>query len=152
MPANVLPVFSKGPWSSGVGGVWTNSSTANVKSDGAGTIGTDILKIATAGANGAFLQKIVASLGESTISTASTATVLRVWVSSQTSGATTNANTWLLREIALATQTPSSTVAGVPVEIPLGLPIPANYTILVSMHHVAAASTQWQFWPVGGDY
>jgi D-3-phosphoglycerate dehydrogenase len=45
-----------------------------------------------------------------------------------------------------------TTTATSPVEIPLGFALPAGYTILVSMHHAAAANTSWSFTVIGGDY
>lgn len=151
MAANFNPIFTLSP---NVGsGIWTASLTANVKSDGTGTIATDMVVVFTAGANGSFVQKLRATPNGSTAATATTATVLRVYRSTQTSGATTNANTWRLDEIACPAQTTDqTTIATNYLEIPLGFGMNANETMLISMHHAAAANTNWQFNVIGGNY
>lgn len=133
--------------------VWTSSSTANTKSDGTGTIGTDILLAFTAGSSGSFLEKLRAMIAATVAATASTATVLRIYISTATSGAVTSANTKLYQEIYLPAQTADQSGAQVyPVDIPLNFRLGANETILVSMHHAAAANTVWEFLTFGMDY
>ena len=133
---------------------WLSSTTANTKSDGTGTIGTDNLKAFTADSTyGAFVQKVRLNPQGSTAATATTATVARIYLSSQTTGSTTNTNTFLWAEVACPAQTTDqTTTATSPIEIPLGFALPAGWTILVSMHHAAAANTSWSFTVIGGDY
>lgn len=135
-------------------GVWLPATTANVKSDGSGTIGTDMLLICTADATyGSFVQKVRLNPQAGTAATATTATVARIYISSVTSGATTNANTTLFAEVALAAQTADqTTTATVPIEIPVGLALQAGQTLLFSMHHAAAAATSWGIVTICGDY
>lgn len=134
--------------------VWLPATTANTKSDGTGTIGTDMIKLFTADSTyGAFVQKVRLNPQASAAATATTATVARIYISSITSGATTNADTFLWAEVACPAQTADqTTTATSPIEIPLGFALPAGYTILASMHHAAAASTSWSFTCIGGDY
>lgn len=134
--------------------VWLPATTANTKSDGTGTIGTDILKAFTADSTyGAFVQKVRLNPQASVATTATTATVARIFISSVTSGATTNANTFLWAEVACPAQTADQTTAVTnPIEIPLGFALPAGWVILVSMHAAAAANTSWSFIVIGGDY
>jgi hypothetical protein len=148
MAANNDPIYSK------VGDIQAVAVTAaNTSSQGGGTIGTDIFKAFEADAtNGGYVRELRFNLGESTIATASTATVGRVFVSSVTSGATTSSNTHLIAEVALASQTPSSTVAGVPICIPLNFALPPGYTILVTNHAAPAANTHWKATVFGGKY
>ena len=148
MPGNNDPIWSK------VGDIQAIAVTAaNTSSQGGGTIGTDIFKAFEADAtNGGYVRELRWSLAESTIATASTATVGRVFVSSVTSGTTTSSNTHLIAEVALASQTPSSTLAGVPVVIPLDFALPPGYTILVTNHAAPAANTHWKAVVVGGKY
>src|SRR5262245_61961657 len=84
--------------------------TANTKSDGAGTIGTDIYKVWTAGAvnsgNDVSIEKVRLIPIATVAATATAATVLRVFWSTKTSGATTSADTFLLEEKGAAAQTP----------------------------------------------
>jgi hypothetical protein len=148
MPGNVDPIWSRVGDIQGVG-----VSAANTSSQGGGTIGTDIFKAFEADAtNGGYVREVRWSLGETTIATASTATVGRVFVSSVTSGATTTTNTHLIAEVALASQTPSSTLPGVPIVVPLDFALPPGYTILVTNHAAPAANTQWKAVVFGGKY
>ena len=148
MPGNNDPIWSR------VGAIEAIAVTAaNTSSQGGGTIGTDIFKAFEADAtNGSYVRELRWNLGESTIATASTATVGRVFISSVTSGATTSSNTHLIAEVALASQTPSSTLPGVPVVIPLDFALPPGYTILVTNHAAPAANTHWKAIVFGGDY
>jgi hypothetical protein len=151
MAQNTSPIFVLTP-NIGTATI-TSSTTANTKSDGTGTIATDILKAFTAGSNGAYVSSVRFSPNASVASTATAATTLRVFLSSQTSGATTNLNTWLLQEIAAAAQTADvSTSATYYLEVPINRIIPASYTILVSTHVAANANTTWQAIVFGGDY
>ena len=148
MAANADPAFTR---IGKINGVLVTA--ANTSSQGGGTVGTDIFLAFTADAtNGSFVREARWMLTETTIATASTATVGRVWASSVTSGSTTSSNTHLLQEVALASQTPSSTLAGVPIIIPLGFWLPAGWTILASNHAAPAANTAWKLVVIGGDY
>jgi len=150
MPANTSPVYPLTP-NTPVGKVI--GAAANVKSDGAGTIGTDIMIVFTAGANGSFLESVRFSPFASAAATATTPTTLRLFLSSATSGAVTSANTSLLQEITAGAQTADhSTTATFFFEIPLNKKIQANYTILASAHVINAASTGWMCTAWGGDF
>ena len=153
MPGNIDPIFAKQQNASNVG-IWTSSLTANVKSDGTSTgIATDMVKIFTAGANGAFVQKVRFTPSASTAGTATTASVHRLYLSTIASGATTRTDTFQIAEMAAPAQTADqTTTATVPLEIPLGFAMPASTTLLWSMHHAAAANTSWQAIVFGGDY
>lgn len=133
----------------------TNFTAANVKSDGTGTIGTDLFKAATGDAtNGSYVSRIRIAPVATTAATATTATTLRIYVSSIASGATTpGTNVWLFQEIAAPSQTADHSTTGTNFfEIPLNFVLPASYTILVSTHIVAAANTFWQAVTYGGNY
>ena len=59
--------------------VWLPATTANTKSDGTGTIGTDMIKLFTADSTyGAFVQKVRLNPQAGTAATATTATVARI--------------------------------------------------------------------------
>ena len=148
MPGNATPIFTRVPDIQGVA-----VTTANTSSQGGGTIGTDIFKAFEADAtNGGYVKKLLALLAESTIGTASAATVLRVFISSQSTGAVTSANTHLIAEVTLSTQTPTSTAAAVPVNVPLDMALPPGYTILVAHSVAPAANTHWKHTVIGGKY
>lgn len=149
MAANTVPIF---PLIARVDAV--NITAGNTSSSGAGTIGTDIFLVGSAGADGTMLGRIRFMPFATVAGTATTATVARVFLSTQSSGATTVANTHLVGEIALTSQTAdSSTIPVVPNEIPLGFPIPSGMSILATTHVAPAASTGWKAMFVnGGNY
>lgn len=150
MAANTAPIFGLTP---NYGPV--NVTAALTKSDGtASAIGTDIFKAFTTGAAGSWISKVRFSPGATTANTATTATVGRVYFSTQSSGATTGGtNTWLIAEATLASQTAdSSTAATNPIDIPLNLALPTGYYILVSTHHAPAANSLWEAEVFGTDY
>lgn len=151
MAANTAPIFTDVPV---VGtGIWTSSLTANTKSDGAGTIGTDMVKLFTAGADGAFINKIRLSPAASTAATATTATVARFYISTVSTSTTTRTDTLPFAEIALAAQTADqTTTAASAFEVPCGFYIPTGTYIHFSMHHAAAANTSWAAIVFGGNY
>ncbi len=134
--------------------VWLPATTANTKNDGTGTIGTDMLLLYTADSTyGGFVQRVQFHPQAGTAATATTATVVRVYISSQASGATTNANTTLIAEMACAAQTADqTTTATIPIVIPIGIALKAGESLLFSMHHAAAANTSWGAYAVAGDY
>ena len=151
MPANTSPIFALTPNVNSA--TLVAATTANVKSDGTGTIGTDLLKAFTAGTAGSLVYSVRFSPCATTAATVTTATTLRIFVSSLTSGDTSSANTFLLQEISAAAQTADhSTLATFFIEVPINKFINASYTILVSTHIVIAAATMWQATVFGGDF
>lgn len=151
MAANTAPIFTETPV---VGaGIWTASSTANTSSTGSGTVGTSMVKLFTSGADGSFINRIRISPAASTAATATTATVARFYISTVTSGATTNADTFLFAEVACPAQTADQTTTATNyIEIPCGFYVATGYFVHMSMHHAAAANTQWTALVLGGNY
>lgn len=151
MPTNTDPRYPKDGRSK-----FVRVTAASAKSDGSGTIGTDIFLAGTVGANGARLIGVNWSPTSSAASTATTATVGRVFISTQSSGATTNANTFPAGpnfEFNLPSVTAASpTVATAPYFQPIGTWVEANQSILVSTHAAPAANTAWVATAVWGDY
>ena len=148
---NTAPIFTGTPKVSG-----TRITTAQNNSQGSGTIGTDIYLAFSAGTNGSYLQKVRFTLGGATANTASTAAVLRVYLSTQASGAVTSSNTWLVQEVTAASQTPNvvTTLTGAtyPIDVPLNFAIPTGYYLLVGASAVTSANTVWTVTAYGGDY
>lgn len=146
---NTNPIFTLTPNVSGAA-----PSAACTKSDGTGTIGTDVFKAFTAGLNGSFITRVRCIPVATAAATATTATVGRVFMSSKTSGATVGgSDTFALGEVTLPLTTADSASAPVnPIEILLNMAIPATYTILVTNHAAPAANTSWQMLVIGGDY
>lgn len=150
MSQNTNPIFSLVPK------VSFGTITGNVgltRSDGVGTIGTDIFLLFTAHAtDGSFVSKIRINAAATT-STAMTASVLRFYISSATSGAVTAATAVLYAEISVAAITAAHTTSATNFyEVAFNVPLPAGYTILVSIDDNLAANTRWQFLTFAGDY
>lgn len=150
MPANTAPIFTNVPVIGA--GTWLPTNTANTRSDGVGTIGTDMVKLFTAGTNGSFVNRIrLTPSGAS--ATATTLTAARFYISTVTSGATTAANTWLFSELTLVAQSVAQTsAAAASLDVPCGFYIPNGYFIHMSMQAAAAVSTQWTAIVFGGNY
>lgn len=149
MAINTKPIFSGLP---AIGGVVP--SAANTKSDGSGTIGTDIFLAFTADATtGSYVMSVRIQPIAAVAATATTATTIRVYVSTLAAGATTSANTRCIAEISMASQTAShSTNATFFIEVPLDFALPPGNTILITQHVASAANTGYQCTVFAGDY
>jgi hypothetical protein len=148
MAANTSPIFGLTPVFGQV-----VIGTQNTKSDGTGTIGTDIWNGFTAGADGAYVAKIRIQPTASVAATALAATTIRIFISTVESGATTTADTSLYQEITAAAQTAAQTTTATFFhEIILGFAIPANATILFSTHIANNANTAWKATVFGASY
>jgi hypothetical protein len=126
-------------------------TAGNTSSQGGGTIGTDIFKIANTGASGSYVDRVEVS-PTATTPTTTTATVCRVFFSTVQSGTTTSSNTFLLGEITLPAISADNATAAVPkFTLPLQHPLPANGSILVTNHAAPAANSAWRANVIGGD-
>ena len=134
-------------------------TAANTNSDGTGNIGTPTMYVLyTPGANDSYIETVrvmgVASSAGATLS----ATVIRLYISTVNTGATTNANTHLIAEIAIPTYAVNNATAATPVfDWPVmcrlagsGAAVPQY--LLVSSHVAAGANTGYQCTAFGGDY
>ena len=147
MPANASPQFTL---NGRIGAV--RVTAANTSSAGGGTIGTDIFLLLIAGAYGTFID-FVRAIPVATTPTATTATVMRLFASSVTSGATTNADTFLIAEIALPSAAADNAGTAVnSIDIPVGFRLPAGWALLATTHAAPAANTAWLASAIGGDY
>lgn len=153
---NAVPAFCKnGALANASGGTQPGVAVtaANVKSDGAGTIGTDIFLCFTADATNGSLVEYVRFTPTATTATTTTATVGRVFVSSATSGAITSATTTCVGEVALpASAAANATTAVNVIDVPLNIRLPPGWTILVTNHSAPAANSAWKAITVSGDY
>lgn len=150
MTQNKQPIFTEVPF------VSFGTLTGNIgltRSDGVGTIDTDIFKMFTADAtDGSFVSKVRISCAATT-STAMTASVIRIYISSITSGSTTAADTVLYCEVAVAALAAAHTSNATNFyEVPFNVALPPSYTILASIDDNLAANTRWQFLTFGGNY
>lgn len=150
MAVNTSPIFTLTP---NVGFARITTASANTKSDGAGTVGTDIFKAFTAGANGSFLDRVRFNVTASAAATNSVATTLRIFLSTVGSGNTTNADTWLLGEVSVPLiAADHSTQAVNFYEFPIGIAIPAGMFVHVSQHNAQTTNQSWIAIVTGGDY
>ena len=149
MPVTATPVFAQA-----VNFGKVAITAANTKSDGSGTVATDIFLLATAGANGSFFEDVRFSFGASSAATATTATVGRVYIASTNTGAlTAGTNSWLLGEVYMPSQTADSTNAATTAfSVPIYRKIPSGLYILVSTHHAPAANTSVHATLSGEDF
>lgn len=148
MPANQSPRFTR---VSRVGSVLCTA--ANTSSAGGGTIGTDMFLIITADATNGSLIRRVHVIPVATTPTTMTSSNLRIFMSTQSSGATTSANTILVAEITGGTPAAdNSTTAIFPCYELKDFELPAGYSLLFSNHVAPAANTNWRATAFIGDY
>ena len=150
MAQNTAPIFTLVPVCS------FGTLTGNIgltRSDGVGTIGTDIFKMFTADAtDGSYVNKVRITAA-ATASASMTASVIRIYISSITSGATTAADTVLYTEVAVAALAAANTSNATNYyEVPFAIALPPSYTILASIDDNLTANTRWQFITFAGDY
>lgn len=150
MAGNIDPIASK------IGYVDTPGAqvrtAAAVVFDGTGTIGTDIYKIWTSDAtNSGFLRSAIIKYS-ATAATASNACVLSFFLSSKTSGATTDADTIRVKEIAIPALTPSTTVALPDMEVVFGYPLSPGWTLLCKVSVTQPAACGFVVTGIGGKY
>ena len=137
MAINTAPIFTKKgdiQWSP------TALNAANTAKDGTGSVST----VFTAGADGAFVQRLVArALGTNV------ATVLRIFINNGGVN-TTAANNALIAEMTLPATTLSETVALPPYELALNMALPAGYKLHCTIGTAVAAGYMLAI--VGGTY
>lgn len=151
MPANTVPIYPVTPRADGQ--VITASTTANVRTDGNGTIGTDMVLVSSAGTNGTFYRFVKVKPWATVAATSTSATTIRVFKSTQSSGATSSANTHLVGEVQIPLVSAATTTGALPdFDIPLNIALPAGQHLLACTSIVAAANTGFAITAVGGDY
>ena len=150
MAQNTSPIWTLVPR------IQNGTLTGNIgsaRSDGVGTIGTDLFIVFQADAtDGSYLKKVRINAAATTPTTM-TASVIRLFFSSATSGVTTAANCWLHHEITTAAiPAANATNATNYYEVPMDIVMPASYTLLASIHANMAANTRFHITAFGGDY
>jgi hypothetical protein len=138
MAMNTAPVFGAAPmvnWDAA--GALT---AANTNMDGTGTLQT----VFTAGADGAFLEKIVARTAGTNV-----ASVLRIFVNNGGSNAVA-ANNKLVAEMSLPATTATSAAAQQDYEKIMNLRVPGGYRVMVCIGTAVAAG--WHISGHGASY
>lgn len=145
MAANTSPIYTDTPrvsWTNtdGDGGAAGPLKTANTAHDGTGTV----LTCFTAGVDGSFIRSVRFSAAGT-----NTASVARVFVNNGSANSTLG-NNIKVDEITLPATTASAVAETALVELTLNIPIPAGYTILVTLGTTVAAG--YNVAVLGGDY
>jgi len=151
MAQNTSPIFTLVP-KVGFGTLTGNIGSA--RSDGVGTIATDMFVCFTADAtDGSYVDRIRLNYCATTPTTFGATNVVRLFISSATSGATTAATAVLFYEVSTgAIPAANATNATNYIEVPCNFILPASYTILASIHANMTANTRIQILTFGGDY
>lgn len=136
MVANVNPIFTLTPNIGFVNGV----TAANTAKDGTGT--TDL--IFTAGADGAFIQKVIVRPRGTNV-----ASVARFFLNN---GATpgTATNNMLVAEVGLPATTNIENGAIIGLELPLNIAVPNGWRLYVALGTAVAGG--YVFTTIGGNY
>lgn len=144
MPANTQPIFGLTPIS-------TNAKVTTADATTTG-IGANVQLVMTAGANGAFVQKLIVQPIATSGSTTTSPATLRIYVNNGSSAGTA-ANNVLVRELSLSAISVSLTAssAALSYEVPLNFQLQANYTLLAGVTAMAA-NTQWNILTVASSY
>jgi hypothetical protein len=145
MTANTSPIFTGTPaisWGSSDGNGGTNGPllTQNTAMDGTGTV----LTVFTAGANGSYVQRLIAHPVGTNV-----ATVLRVFINNGSANST-QANNVMIQELSLPATTANAAGALQGVELGLNFALPAGYLINVTLGTTVVAG--YRVSVVGGNY
>lgn len=136
MVANTSPIFTDIPNIGFAPGI----TAANTAKDGTGTV--DL--VFTAGADGAFLQKLkIRPKGSNA------ATVLRVFLNNGATP-TTATNNMLFEEVGLPLTTNTEVASIVGLELPMNIPLPATWRVYVTLGTLVTGG--YAVTAVGGDY
>lgn len=118
-----------------MGTIVSTAMTGSKAYDGTEATGTAMALVATAGANGSRVEKLIVRIGSTaggTPSGTTTATMLRVWLNNGSAN-TTATNNSLVAELAIAAFAVSTTAVSPSYEIPLNITIPASYKIYAGL-------------------
>ena len=149
MAQNTSPIFGLTP-RIGTGNITTTATST--RSDGVGTVGTNLFLTFTAGPSGSFIQK-VRFFSVASAPTTGVATVLRTFYSTVGTGTLTADQAALLGEISVgALGAANATNATNFYELPLNFAIPANTYILVSQHAAQTTNQNWTAMVIASDY
>lgn len=133
---NTTPIFSR------VGDIqWGDISALNIAKDGTGTV---VTVFTAAALTGGYVQKLVVNAKGTNV-----ATVLRVWINNGATN-TTAANNTLIASKTIAATTLSESAELVLTEILLGIMLPPDYKINVTLGTAIAAGLHVV--AIGGKY
>lgn len=144
MPANTSPIFVLTPNNGADSTQLINAVGSPNQYNG---IDVNVVLIFTAGANGAYVERVRAVAG----GTNGTASVLRIWRNNSSSVGTA-ANNNLIGELTLPTTAASQTAATTPQELALGFALEANYKLYAGLGTAGGSGVGWYIQVYGGNY
>lgn len=151
MAANTAPIYPRTPRTPH--GVIPNSFAALTRSDGVGTIGTNLVKLDTAAADGTFYRHLLIKACASAAATTTAATVIRLFHSTVDSGATTVNDTMLIGEVQIPAISAANATGATPdFIIPINFALESGHTLLVGTSVSPSASVSFSCVLVAGDY
>lgn len=160
MPVTATPIFAQTPNTGALNAILSTALTNTKAFDGTETVGTNMVLVFTAGANGARVDQVTcrfASTNGATVSGTSAASLIRFWINNGSAN-TSAGNNIFLGEVAMAATAVTALGTGVLAVnfLPLpagGLNLPAGYRIYAGST-VAAGGTNIAFavQAIGGDY
>lgn len=153
MPANTNPIFVL---TSNIGKTLINA--ANTATDGSGTIGTNIFLLLTAGSNGSRIDSITFTNAAASGVNTSSNTRVACYISTQSSGATNNTNTFIFTEGLIPSdvaRSATNTGSTITFNFAGGLLIPSGTNILVTSSVYSVVAPLSDIYSVvarGGNY
>ena len=141
MPANIQPIYTR------VAHIqWSTSTVISANTTTDLTSGTTYLVFSADSTNGGYVQRIrFKPLGTNIPN------VARLWLNNG-NDTTVSSNNTLWDEITLPS-TSTSNVAALPTfELPLNFPLPANYTLYVTLGSASGGTAGYDVTVIGGKY
>ena len=153
MAGNINPIYSKAAaLSTAATGIQLLLTAAMTQATAFnGTDANTLLAFTADATNGGFVQKIRFKPYNTSGSTASNATVARIFINNGSTVATATNNTFF-GEVTLPSFTYSATAAQVEIDYPVNIAIPAGYKIYIGLGTAPGSTNGWQATVVGGAY
>ena len=153
MPANINPIYSKAPALSspatGIQILLTAAMTQATAFDG--TDANAKLAFTADATNGGYVQKVRFKPYNTAGSTASTATVARIFINNGSTNATASNNTYYA-DISLPAYTHTAVAGTVEVDYPLNIALPAGYKLYVGLATAPGSTNGWAATVIAGTY
>lgn len=151
MPANTAPIYPRAPRTPHA--IIPVSFAALARSDGVGTIGTNLVLLDSAGANGTFYRHVQIKATATAAGTTTSATVIRLFHSTVSSGATTASDTHLIGEIQIPSLSAANATGASPeFIIPVNFAMESGHHLLIGTSVTPGASVSFACVAVAGDY
>lgn len=153
MAANINPIYSKAPaLSSPVTGIQILLTAAMTQATAFnGTDANALLAFTSDTTNGGYVQKIRFKPYNTAGSTASAATVARIFINNGSAVGTATNNSFYA-DVSLPSYTHTATAGTVEVEYPLNIALPAGYRLYIGLGTAPGSTNGWAATVVAGVY